>query len=169
MTDPNFAGAVVLLWHYDEQGAIGVIINRPVDEPIEELLEDALVDSYAPNPLNRVTWGGPVEQQSGTALTDGPLLEEEGWPLPGNMSVTRSADALTRLLRSGDAVVLCLGYAGWGPGQLDDEIGSGSWFYADMDASLVLVEADQADTIYERALATLGLDGSQVWMTPIGE
>jgi len=169
LADPNFTRTVILLWHYDDEGAIGVILNRNVDEPIQELLEDKLVDAYTPHLLNRVSWGGPVEQQAGTAITRGHVSDEEGWNLPCGISVTRSAEALARLLRGGDPVVLCLGYAGWAPGQLEEELEAGSWLYLDLDATMVFVDADLTDTLYERALAALGLDESAFWGPSIGE
>jgi putative transcriptional regulator len=63
-------------------------------------------------------------------------------------------------------MLLCVGYAGWGPGQLDQEVHAGGWLYTDVDPGLVLGAPEGA---WERALATLGLTPTTVWMQPIDE
>ena len=112
-------------------------------------------------------WGGPVELDSGTVVTTGEVAEEEGWNVGDGLAVTRSQEALVRLLEDGKPVLLCLGYAGWKAGQLDQEIESGSWLWTDTSAEIVFEEP--AESRYERALATLGLTPHNVWMTPIDE
>ena len=64
-------------------------------------------------------------------------------------------------------VILCLGYAGWGPGQLDSEIEAGGWLYTDATPDLIFNSKDEQG--YERALQTLGLSTGAVWMAPISE
>jgi putative transcriptional regulator len=167
MKDSFFTKTVVLMWHHDEDGAIGVVVNRPIGHSVKEVL--ALADQmdlskYAENPVG---WGGPVESASGTVITKGAVTEEEGWPILPNLAVTRSQEALVRLIGEGADLFLALGYAGWGPGQLDRELGEGAWLYTDLDADLVFAEA--LDKRYERALASLGLTPTTVWMTPIDE
>jgi putative transcriptional regulator len=115
-----------------------------------------------------VVWGGPVESRSGTVVTVGPLgSDDEGVQLPNGLAVTHSQDALLRLLAGRVPLMLCLGYAGWGAGQLDKEIEAGSWLWTDGDAEIVF--GTPPEQRYDRALATLGLTAGMVWMQPISE
>lgn len=167
MQDPFFERTVVLVWHYDEDGAIGVVVNRTLKHRLPDVLDiegDVDLSPYAEVP---VAWGGPVESGSGTVVTSGGITDEEGWILPNGLGVTRSQDALIRLLTHRAPLMLCLGYAGWGPGQLDREIEMGGWLWTDCDADLVFGVAPEQR--YEAALATLGLTTSSVWMPPIAE
>lgn len=167
MRDPFFERTVVLVWHHDDSGAIGVVVNRRLEHKLEDVLdvgESVDLTDFADVP---VVWGGPVESGSGTVVTGGHLDEDEGWVLPRGIGVTRSQDALMRLLREHAPMMLCLGYAGWGPGQLDREIELGGWLWTDADARLVL-EADPEER-YDLALATLGLTAQMVWMNPVSE
>lgn len=167
MQDPFFERTVVLVWHYDEDGAIGVVVNRTLKHLLPDVLDiegDIDLSPYAQVP---VAWGGPVESGSGTVVTNGRITSDEGWVLPNGLGVTRSQDALVRLLSHQAPLMLCLGYAGWGPGQLDREIELGGWLWTDCDADIVFgVDAVER---YDKALATLGLTASTVWMPPISE
>lgn len=167
MKDPFFEGTVVLVWHYDEDGAIGVIVNRALPHSIPEVLMLSGVEDIRQHPQNRVTWGGPVETGSGTAISRAQINDGEGWQLAGDIAITRSEDVLSRMLTEQKQVILCLGYAGWGPGQLDAEIEAGGWLYTDATPELVFNSQDEEG--YARALKTLGLSVGTVWMTPISE
>ncbi len=181
MKDPFFERTVVLVWQHDSEGAIGVIVNRTLEECAERglvaptaplflpdvlVVEDDSVDltSYADS---TVGWGGPVDTDSGTIVARAPLEPDEGWSLSEELGVTRSQDALLRLARAGARLQLCLGYAGWGPGQLDREIEEGSWLFTDLDPGLVFDVPN--DERYDRAFAALGVKKEWVWMVPISE
>ena len=162
-----FDRTVVLVWHHDADGAIGVVVNRPLQHRLDDVVEvDKTVDAdhYRDVP---VAWGGPVEGTTGTVVTVGALSREEGWVLPNGLGVTRSQEAMLRLLRERIPLMLCLGYAGWGAGQLDREIEQGAWLWTDCDASIVFDTPPEER--YDKALATLGLTASTVWMQPINE
>lgn len=167
MKDTFFERTVILVWHHDEDGAIGVVINRPLGHSLADVLavtDDIDLSSYDGT---EVGWGGPVEAGSGTVITRAPLTEEEGWTVVPGVAVTRSQDALMRLLAEGADLLLCLGYAGWGPGQLDKEIGEGAWLWT--DASPDIVFDPKLDERYDLALKSLGLTANSVWMRPIEE
>jgi putative transcriptional regulator len=165
LSDPFFERTVVLVWHHDADGAMGVVVNRPIDHSVVDLLELEDPDVVALT-SHRVAWGGPVDAASGTVLTPQALAKDEGWILPG-LSISHSRDVLDRLIAQGAPLLLCLGYAGWGPGQLDEELAQGGWLFTDVDPQLVF--DTPADELYDRALATLGLDARSVWMRPIDE
>lgn len=166
LRDPNFAGTVVLIWHHDSEGAMGAIVNRSTHVDLSAVTEQLAMPAPAqPAP---VLFGGPVQQDNGYLVFSGPVDERMGWnPSPG-VSITASQDMLEQVLGQGEPFLLCLGYSGWGPGQLEEEIQGGSWLYAEIDPTLLFQVP--LDARYEHALAQLGLDKSQVWMMgPISE
>ena len=167
MRDPFFEQTVVLVWHYDEDGALGVVVNRTLKHTLAEVLEvDDSID-LSPYETLPVAWGGPVESGSGTVITRGTIHDDEGWMLPDGIGVTRSQDALIRLIQGNEKLLLCLGCAGWGAGQLDREIEMGGWLWTDCDANIVFDVPPEER--YDVALATLGLNRNAVWMPPINE
>ena len=166
MRDPNFEGTVVLLCQHDVNGALGVVVNRAMPITIEDVV--AQLDVATSRPLqDQVLWGGPVEQGAGFVVFRGQVQEESGWNLPGGVAVSPSREQLEQLLQTDTAYHLCLGYAGWGPGQLEAEIATGSRLYTDVEAGLVL--KGDLEERYDQALGALGLSRAQVWMTPIDE
>ncbi|MEQ1565741.1 MAG: YqgE/AlgH family protein [Myxococcota bacterium] len=167
MRDPFFERAVVLVWHHDEDGALGVVVNRYLKQRLPDVLEvgeSIELEAYGDVP---VAWGGPVESRSGTVVTSGRLMGDEGVALPSGLAVTHSQDALLRLLAERAPLMLCLGYAGWGAGQLDKEIEAGGWLWTDCDAHIVFDTPPEER--YDKALASLGLTAGLVWMQPVSE
>lgn len=178
LTDPFFERSVVLVWHHDEEGALGVVVNRPLAEAAERgvmprsagiTIEDVLVvdDDIDLGEVGKrpVNWGGPVDTDSGTMLTLANITDEEGWRLETGVNITRSQDALVRVLAEDAPIRLCLGYAGWGPGQLDREIAEGSWLFTDPEPALVFNE--NAEACWKQAIQTLGIQPEWVLMSPI--
>lgn len=161
MTDPFFEQTVVLVWHHDEDGAVGVVINRPLDHALSEVLEG---DDFADWPGAAVCWGGPVDRHSASVVLRGDLSDEEGWMIEPKVSVTRSEERLRRAIAERTDLRLCLGYAGWGAGQLEHELSAGGWLYTEPTEELVF--DTPSHELYERALLTLGLTPSTVLMTP---
>ncbi len=167
LRDPNFERTVVLLWQYDAEGAAGVVVNRTMPHLLTDVLDKERDLDLRPYRDDHVAWGGPVDRFTGTAITRGVVSDDEGWTLEGGLAVTRSQETLRRLITDRRPVLLCLGYAGWSPGQLDREIELGGWLFTDCDAALVF-DVPIAER-YDRALATLGVTASDVWMKPVNE
>ena len=167
MKDPFFERTVVLVWHHDEQGAIGVVINRSLPHQLSDVLMLQEAADFAPHPDTHVSWGGPVETTSGTVIIRDPVEGPDGWNVAQGISITRSEDVLFRLIREHKQLILCLGYAGWGPGQLDAEVAAGGWLFTDATPDLIFDAP--ADECYDRALSTLGLTPEMVWMQPVSE
>lgn len=181
MDDPLFARTVVLIWKFDEEGAVGVIVNRPVsaarergvfpgDKPMN--LPDVLsldADTLAPYAGEEVHWGGPVDIESGTVVARGVVDSPEGLALPDGMTVTHSIDAFQRLIEEQVPLRLCLGYAGWGPGQLEDEMDAGGWLFADVTAELLF--ETPAEELWESAIRSLNLSSDDIWLLspPVSE
>ena len=91
MRDATFERTVVLLWHHDDEGAIGVVVNRPVDHRLADvLILDEGMEPVPDDDSSQVRWGGPVDTGMGTVVTLGNVLEDEGWMLRCGIGVTRS-------------------------------------------------------------------------------
>jgi putative transcriptional regulator len=172
MVDVNFSNAVVLLCDYDEDGALGIVINRPIDTDIGSVLDQLKIPSSGgiPGPL---LWGGPV-QPGAVFLTfsDLPVLPDEAGPvfeLSESLHVTPDRDVIEAVnadVPNGGAA-LSVGYAGWGPGQLDGEIESGSWIWIEVTKDLVF--ATPVEDLYNVCIATIGVSTSMLWMHPVSE
>ncbi len=126
LVDPNFFRAVILVCSHDDNGSLGVILNRPTDAPVAEFLP-AWVVHLAPPDV--VFVGGPVQPEVAVALARRPpgVAPAEGWtPVAGgvgllDLSVEDAAPDLVELR-------VFSGYAGWSAGQLEAEISAGDWF-----------------------------------------
>lgn len=122
--DPSFRRAIVLIGHHDEQGAVGVILNRPTEIAVEEA-----VPALAPlvEPGERLFVGGPVQQEAAVVLAD--FVEPERARVValgsiGFLPEEVDADAVGGIRRAR----IFAGYAGWGAGQLERELGDEAWF-----------------------------------------
>lgn len=166
MKDRWFEGTVVLVCQHDDEGALGLVINRDGPVTIGEVLERMDLDG---DRLAEATtwWGGPVGSGAGFVLWRGQAAEHEGWTVAQDIAVSPSVERLDDLVRTGKRFFLALGYAGWGPGQLDEEIERGSWLVADAPAGLVF--ETPLEERYQDALALLGLTPHSVWMNPVSE
>lgn len=163
--DPNFERTVVLLARHDASGALGWVLNGRAMGPVGELLTGAdLVPEGVTLPddgpyAREARLGGPV--QTGTGWV---LYRRATGALPGEidageaLAVTGDRDALSAVLTKRDRDFrLLLGYAGWGPEQLDGEVRQGVWLPADIDPDLVFDgDPDELwDAAYQRAIGTL--------------
>jgi putative transcriptional regulator len=128
--DPNFSRTVVLMLEHDEDGAIGVVLNRPSETDVAELFPDWR--STVADPSVAFV-GGPVSPDSVIALARGDLAEPtDGWApvldTLGTVDLAREPDALAVDVRE---VRVFAGYAGWSAGQLEGELALGGWFVLD--------------------------------------
>lgn len=158
--DPRFALSVVLICAHSKDGAMGLILNKPMAElSFSQLLTQLGIPRAAAGRDIRVHFGGPVERGHGYVLhsadfDSGPAT----MTIPGGLAMTARLDVLEALAQGeGPAqALLALGYAGWGPGQLEAEIGRNDWLTADLAGDLVFA-ADNAGK-WTRALKSLGVD-----------
>ncbi len=159
MGDPRFSQSVIYMCAHSPEGAMGLVVNRPVVKPtFVELLTQLKV---APNPPARdvrLCAGGPVENARGFVLHTNDWTGEGSLKVDSGLSLTASLDVL-QVIAEGKGpreCVLALGYAGWGPGQLDREIQQNAWLSGPADEPL-LFDADH-ETKWRRALAKLRVD-----------
>lgn len=163
--DPNFERTVVLLARHDPSGALGWVLNGRSLGVVRELLQDAglvpdAVELPRAGPYGRsARLGGPVQSATGWVLYRRGAGELAGEIDVGDdLAVTGDLDALSAVLRAQDRDFrLLLGYAGWGPEQLEGEVKQGVWLPADIDAELVFEGDPEAlwDASYQRAIGTL--------------
>lgn len=170
MEDPFFASTVVLLCRHEEDGAMGVVINRSTELEMDHVVADLGIE-LSPEASQFVMWGGPVEPTRGTIVfRSGRFTTDDSLHVHGDVHVSGSQEVLRQLVADpelGDDWFLSLGYAGWGPGQLDREIHEGSWIVLSVDPRTVF-EAP-IDDRYDLCIASLGIDASMIFMTPINE
>jgi len=140
-----FANTVILLLHYDDTGAFGLVVNRPTEVRPEELLADEEGIAGYPDTLY---WGGPVHMDSLRALlrTDEP--PEDAEKIIESVHLVSFEAALEQGTADPAAVRLFIGYAGWAPGQLDYELARGSWRV--LPGSDDLVFDDEPETLWKR-------------------
>ncbi len=159
MADPRFARTVIYLCAHTLDGAMGLVLNRPIVKPtFDELLRQLQVAPLPPARQVRLCAGGPVENGRGFVLHTADWTGEGSLRVDPDLALTASLDVLKVIAEGGGPreCVLALGYAGWGPGQLDREIQENAWLSAPADEPL-LFDADH-DTKWRRALAKLHVD-----------
>lgn len=165
LTCPFFHHTVVLLVEHGDDGALGFVINRPSETPVTSLLEGLEVEDLARELSSEVWVGGPVAPDTGWVLfdpTSGDTAEVESVELAERVAVSASRHVLEQIAAGGgpEVFAVLLGYAGWGPGQLDDEIREGSWIWVDLDPGLVFERP--AEERWAAALGALGIDPARV-------
>ena len=159
LTDPRFAQSVILMCAHTPDGAMGIVVNRPLAEPrFEDLLRQLDVEPAPPARMIRLHAGGPVDNGRGFVLHTADWTAEDSLKVDDRLVLTASMDILKAIAGGGGprACFLALGYAGWGPGQLDEEIQENSWLSAPADEELVF-DGDH-DTKWRRAMAKLRVD-----------
>jgi len=142
---PVFAESVILLLSYNRSGAIGLVVNRPTDVTLAEVLKDASKFRWYADALY---WGGPVEMHTLRALVKSDTAPEDAVTIFGSVHLVPVDEGRLRGYTTGKNLRLFLGYAGWGPGQLEFEIEEGSWRV--LDATEAAVFADRPKDIWRK-------------------
>jgi len=141
LADPNFSHSVTLVCEHSERGALGIVINRPLEMKLSEVLEQlSLTTEDARLRDLPVLAGGPVQRDRGFVLhRPGPHPWESTMPVSDTLCVTTSRDVLAAMAGGqgpGQAVV-ALGYAGWEAGQLEEEVLQNAWLTVPCDDTLI--------------------------------
>ncbi|NQZ96029.1 MAG: YqgE/AlgH family protein [Myxococcales bacterium] len=166
LLDPNFERTVVLLIHHDDEGTFGVVLNRSTELNASSLCASLEID-WRGHPDESIDWGGPVQPQTGWMLfgedsrfagTDDVKPVAEGVRFAGSLDVLRQIAK-----EPAQDVRLLLGYAGWGPGQLEVELTEGAWLTAPVTRNVVFdVEQQQ---MWDHVVRSLGVDPSTLVST----
>lgn len=157
LRDPNFERTVVLLGRHEEEGALGWVLNGADLHPVGDLLRAARLippsgqcpDTTAFRRYARV--GGPVHPESGWLLYRSGVASFPGELEVGRLRICNRPEALHAVIRGEPPhdFHLLLGYAGWGPGQLEEEMKAGVWFPGPFDADLIL--ESPVESLWEEA------------------
>lgn len=160
MGDPNFAKAVVLILQHDEDGAFGLVINRPTEITLETFAETQEFFCHGDLIDDPVFRGGPVQLERGWILHADESVEEKQVVIPG-LYVSSGTVALEDLLGRGSRPFrLFLGYAGWGAGQLEKEMIDGAWITAKAESKYVFRK--ETDKLWNAILSDLGVDPNRL-------
>ncbi len=159
LLDPNFRRSVILLVHHDEEGTFGIVLNRDSGLTASRVCE-SLDISWSGDAATEVGIGGPVQPHTGWVLFDKQQVEsadEEFKEVAENISFAGSIEVLRKLAAlPPQRLRIFLGYAGWGPGQLESELAQGAWLLAPVSQD-VLFEV-QGEGMWEHVLRSLGVD-----------
>ncbi len=166
MGDGTFAGTVVYMCEHNEKGALGLVINKPIDIKLKNLFEKVELtldrSDLADAP---VYFGGPVQTERGFVLHER-LGGDEGQgghynsslQIPGGLEMTTSKDVLEALAHGAGPkkILVTLGYSGWGAGQLEDEMSRNGWIHVGAQADIIF--DTPVEQRYAKALSLLGID-----------
>lgn len=167
MEDERFARSVIYVCAHSADGAMGIIVNRPagsIDFP-QLLRQLDIVDEAAPIELSddgetvKILRGGPVETSRGFVLHSSDYsIKDATLPIDGGICLTATLDILKAIAQGTGPrqAILALGYAGWAPGQLEDEIQHNGWLHCPADPDLIF--GRDMDDKYQRALKKIGID-----------
>lgn len=159
MVDPNFDHTVTYICEHSDEGALGLIINRPLDMDIGAVLQQLELET-TPRPLLQqpVVSGGPVQPERGFVLHQSPQQWDATTAMSQSIFITTSQDILLDVAagHGPEQLLIVLGYAGWGPGQLEEEIRSNAWLTAPAAAELIF--ATPFAQRWQAATRSLGID-----------
>ncbi|HEX3675622.1 MAG TPA: YqgE/AlgH family protein [Rhizomicrobium sp.] len=164
MSDPRFEKTVVFMCAHSNEGAMGLIINKPVkDLGFQNMAARLGLRVTANTPDFPVLYGGPVETGRGFVLHSGDYESQEStMPVSDDISLTGTLDILRAIAegRGPERAIFALGYAGWGAGQIEDEIRLNGWVHCDAD-NAILFDAN-IDAKWAGAVRKLGIDVSSL-------
>lgn len=147
MGDPRFQHAVTYICEHNEQGAMGIIINHPLELKLIDLLQDPEVKQIEIAPSvdvdQHIFLGGPVQQDRGFVVHDAFGEWESSLAVTDSIYITTSRDIIRAILRGQgpEKTLIAIGYAGWGPNQLEEEIMHNSWLTAPADQKILFETA----------------------------
>jgi putative transcriptional regulator len=163
MGDDNFTGAVIYLCEHTENGALGLVINKPIDIKLKNLFAKVELSLDSPALADQpVYFGGPVQTERGFVLHerigDAHSPYSSTLSIPGGLEMTTSKDVLEALSAGAGPkrLLVTLGYSGWAAGQLEEELGRNGWLT--VDATPDIIFDTPVEQRYDRAVALLGFD-----------
>lgn len=162
MPDPRFEKSVIFICAHSDEGAMGLIINKPVEGlSFREMMERLKINVSETTPDTPILFGGPVQTGRGFVLHSGEFESQDStMPVTEEISLTATLDIL-RAIANGkgpEKSLFALGYAGWDSGQIEDEIRANGWIHCDADNTIIFDDA--LDNKWSRALKKLGIDMS---------
>lgn len=159
MADPNFSRSVAFIAEHGEDGALGVIINRPIDLNIKDLFERIEIPfDRAELATQPVYFGGPVQTDRGFVLHRPVGDWQSSLRVGDGLALTSSKDILLALSAEGEPkdVLISLGYSAWGAGQLEEEIAQNAWLTVPADPRVIFEVSPEGR--FDAAMQLLGID-----------
>jgi putative transcriptional regulator len=159
MEDPHFEKTVIFVVEHSEEGALGIVVNRVLGSgPASEILEGLGVDANGATGQLRLYLGGPVSPQVAFVVHSPDYADSRSHAVTDHISVTSDAAILKAISRGKgpSKELIAIGYAGWGPGQLESEMARNTWYVAPADEAIIF--SDDADSAWQRALAISGVE-----------
>jgi putative transcriptional regulator len=153
MGDPRFLQTVILMVRHDRNGALGIVINRPIgDRPLARLLEALGENDPGVAGTVRIFAGGPVQPDIGFVLHSTDYHRSDTLDIDGHVAMTSSREILRDIgnQRGPNKSLIAFGYAGWAPGQLEGEFAHGFWYTTPQDANLVF--DDDRNDVWDHAM-----------------
>lgn len=157
--DPRFDKTVIYMCAHSEEGAMGIVVNREFEDlSFPDLLEQINIMPIPSVDPIQVQFGGPVESGRGFVLHSQDYMHDGSLAVDDNIALTATVDILRAIADDAGPrqKMLALGYAGWGPGQLDAELRSNGWLHADADSNL-LFDAELEEK-WPLAMGKIGID-----------
>ena len=163
MNDPRFERTVIYICAHTADGAMGLVVNREIEAlTFPDLLKQLNIDAEVVDDRIQVLFGGPVETGRGFVLHSSDYVQNATMLVDKRVGLTATMEVL-KDIASGNGPrlnLLALGYAGWGPGQLDAEIHANGWLTVPADDGLIF--DPDLDKKWERAVAKIGIDSSML-------
>ncbi len=159
LQDPHFSRTVTYVCEHTDQGAMGIVINRPLDVTLGELLTQLDITSTHPGIVETTVYqGGPIQTDRGFVLHTAGLSFDSTLNITPDISVTTSRDVLEAIANDEgpEQIFIALGYAGWGNGQLEQEMSANAWLNG--PASDEIIFQMQPDARWKAAAQLLGVD-----------
>ncbi|RRJ82712.1 YqgE/AlgH family protein [Aestuariirhabdus litorea] len=160
MADPNFADSVTYICEHNDQGAMGIVINRPTNLTLGEIYRQIGIEDLeqAAHQEEVICAGGPVQLERGFVLHDSQQVWESTLQVAPGINLTTSRDILQAVAegRGPQQIIIALGYAGWGAGQLEAEIKENAWLTC--EASPELLFNTPIHLRRQAAAASIGVD-----------
>ncbi len=159
LADPNFSRTVTYICEHGDHGAMGIVLNRPTDLSLADVLRHMDIEGGLGAAGTQIVYlGGPVEEERGFVLHTRTEPWDSTLAIDDGISITTSRDILEAMAHGNgpDRTLVALGYAGWGAGQLEDELQQNAWLSGPSDRSILFeLPADQR---WEAAARLLGVD-----------
>jgi putative transcriptional regulator len=158
MVDPNFHGSLTYICEHNEQGALGVVVNRPIELDLSTLFEQIGLSLPERLQSDIVYFGGPVQTERGFVLHTPPLTYSSTLTVGDAISLTTSKDVLEAVSKGEgpEKFMVSLGYAGWSPGQLEEELKQNAWLSVAADPQVIFDLPPE--TRLTAAMKLLGVD-----------
>lgn len=159
LRDPNFARTVVYVCAHTPEGAMGLVVNRPITQlTFPDILDQLGIESGPDCEDIRVHFGGPVEAARGFVLHTAEYHQSATLIVDESVALTATTDVLQAIAAGHGprASLMALGYSGWSPGQLDEELKENSWLTVDADEDLLF--GLNTEKKWDQALRKLGID-----------